>query len=345
MKNLLKAALLAGLVSLVSSGVFAQTATTTTAESSVTVFFVTCADKAIVNLSGNMLAGFDVYYQVFNGAGGTGTALSAVRQVSVTGAYAVSDQAVYTNGATIPTGSMGSAKIYIAREGVGDAVGEASLVDTVDDAQDGCGTPQNAAANGVDVGAGAAADTTTTTELAPIYTPGGGILNPELEPEPLVVIGARQSISYRSPNAGLVFAECSNFPLRAEPGMIYDTDAVTVYWSWFAKTDAQLAEHFANANYAVRMNDAPLPGAQVNIDNPQTISRNQWLFYTVPLGYLRPGRYDVDFLLTWDAVTNDGYDDYGPGTDNVEMRASCSFTVSDNPTADSPPVNGMYNPR
>ena len=39
------------------------------AESNVTIFFVTCDTKAVMNVSGNMDAGSDVFYQVFAGAG------------------------------------------------------------------------------------------------------------------------------------------------------------------------------------------------------------------------------------------------------------------------------------
>jgi hypothetical protein len=54
-----------------------------------------------------------------------------------------------------------------------------------------------------------------------------------MAPEPLVKIGARSA--QRSQTAGLIFAECDRYPLT-DPGVLYDTDDLVVFWSWFAKT-------------------------------------------------------------------------------------------------------------
>ena len=62
------------------------------------------------------------------------------------------------------------------------------------------------------------------------------------------MIGARLSDHFRSDTPGLIFAQCDAFPL-AEPGIIYDNDTVTIFWSWFTKTQAQMDEHLANAIY------------------------------------------------------------------------------------------------
>ena len=86
------------------------------------------------------------------------------------------------------------------------------------------------------------APTTATVDVGPpIVSPFGGFLNPDLEitPEPIVVIGARPHPAYRSPTPGLVFAECTEALPRAMPGVIYDTDNVVIFWSWFARTEEQ----------------------------------------------------------------------------------------------------------
>jgi len=52
----------------------------TLAQSSVQIFFVACDTRSVINLSGNMDPGFDVFYQVFSGAGATGTPITSLRQ-------------------------------------------------------------------------------------------------------------------------------------------------------------------------------------------------------------------------------------------------------------------------
>src|SRR5215216_4925801 len=89
--------------------------TTTKFNSSVTVFAVICENQAVVNLSGTMEPAFDVYYQVFSGAQGGGTALTNLRRVQVDGTYAFSEAVPYS-GATVAAGTTGSVKVYIAKE-------------------------------------------------------------------------------------------------------------------------------------------------------------------------------------------------------------------------------------
>ncbi len=62
------------------------------------------------------------------------------------------------------------------------------------------------------------------------------------------------------------------------------------------------------------------------------------------VGNLRPGHYEVDYQLTWNAPVNDGFDDFGPGTDNPIEANTCNFNVLRNP--DNGPVSytGMFNP-
>src|SRR3990172_5409749 len=63
--------------------------------SSVNIFYVACENQGVINFDGTMQPGYDIYYQLFSGPSGGGTALTALRQVSVNGSYAVSDQVAY----------------------------------------------------------------------------------------------------------------------------------------------------------------------------------------------------------------------------------------------------------
>lgn len=299
------------------------------AESNVQIFFVTCDTKSVINVSGNMDAGSDVFYQVFSGSGGTGAALTNMRQLQVNGAYAVSEVVNYNAGSTVAAGGTASAKVYIARES---GVKASNTPFVVDDIQDGCNNPQNALVSSTDAGAGGTT-TTTTTGGSNILSPFGGVINPgvTVAPQPLVVIGPRTVVNpLRSATPGVLFAECDQNLPGAAPGLLYDNDNITIFWSWFAKTEQLVQDHLAQAQYDISLNTAPLENVGISpITRPN--NRNFWVFYTANIGHLKPGQYGVAMHLTWKQAINDGYDDYGPGTDNVELFSTCTFTIDKNP--------------
>lgn len=322
------------------AGTPAATTTGPSNDSQGTLFV--CADSVILDFTGTSLVGWDIYYQVFSGTTGSGTAITNLRQVPVAGIYAVSDKLNYNSGITVAAGGSASAKVDIARESDPTRI-DFSYVLT--DTQDGCGSPSNTLANGEDVsGAGGSTGTNnsgtagvTTHILAP-----GGVLNPNLQPEAAVVVGARLSDRYRSTTPGLIFAQCDSYPL-AEPGIVYDTDTVTIFWSWFTKTEAQMADELASAIYKVKFNNADLPMTQLSAP-VQRDDGNFWVFYTATVGNLRPGHYEVGFEHTWRTAVNDGYADYGPGTTNPREAGICNFDVLLNPDGKSIEHTGMYFP-
>lgn len=318
MRKLILIAVLAALITLGAQAALA--------ESTVQIFFVACENQAVINLTGSMDAGFDVYYQVFSGAGASGAALTSLRQVQVNGQYAVSEQIAYTSGATVPAGSVASVRVSIAREG---SPNRTTYTTTVDDIQDGCANPQNPTTSSVDAGAGAI---TTTTAGGTIRSPFGGFINPNVAatPEPIVVIGARTVlVEGRSATPGVIFAECDNFLPQAAPGLLYDNDNIVIFWSWFARTAQQVEDHLAQAQYEVSLNTAPLINVQVS--PAQKIGTNFWVFYTANIGRLKPGRYGVEFKLSWKQAISDGYDEFGPDTDNPTQNSTCTFEIKQNP--------------
>ncbi|MCB9454494.1 MAG: hypothetical protein H6671_00745 [Anaerolineaceae bacterium] len=312
--------LVVGLVILLISGI-----SPTLAQSNVEYFFVACENQAVMNLSGEMGAGYDVYYQVFSASSGTGNALTALRQVSVNGTYAFSERVPYNSGATVAFAAIASAKIIIAREG-----NPSSTIyeTTVDDLQDGCADPLNALGTSLDSGS----ETANQVDTGPgIQSPFGGIINPNINatPEPLVVIGARQIAQPgRSQTPGMIFAQCNAFP-RANPGVLYDNDNVVVFWSWFAKTRAQVEDHIAHAQYSVTLNTAPFTNV---VASPIELRNGDyWVFFSAQVGHLSPGKYGVEYKLTWDTAISDGYADYGPETDNLSENGDCTFFITPNP--------------
>ncbi len=292
---------------------------------SVQINYVACGDAGVINVSGTLLAGWDIYYQLFDSAGGAGNALSSLRQLSVDGSYAVSERLPYANGATLGAGATGSARVLIARDTNSSSV---DFQTTVNDVNDGCSNPQNAAASSVDTGSGAPSGSGASAAVR-ILAPGSGFLNPNLEQEEVVFVGARPSLQFRSQTPGLVFAECDGFQL-ATPGLVYDTDSVTIFWSWFTRTSAQMDQHLATAQYSVRLNTALLD----NVTRSEPGRRggvNTWVFFQSTVGNLQPGHYEVEYKLSWSEPHFDGYDDYGPGTENPELTGRCNFNILRNP--------------
>jgi hypothetical protein len=297
-------------------------------QSTVAIFFVACNNQAVVNFTGDMKSGYTVYYQVFSNPKGTGNALTALRKTGVTGKYAFSETVPYINNATLAGSAIGSVRVLIAR----DSDSNRSVLDTtVDDLQDGCNAPQNPLGASTDAGS-ISAEATAEADGPAILSPFGGTINPfrPETPVPLVVIGARTQVGTgRSGTPGVIFAECDRFLSRAAPGLLYDNDNITIFWSWFAKTEQEVADHIAQAQYDVKLNRAPLGPVIVSAITKRT--QNFWVFYSVPIGPLRPGNYGVEFRLNWKAKISDGFDDYGPGTKNQEVYSTCTFKVELNP--------------
>jgi hypothetical protein len=305
------------------------TTTTTVTDSSVNIFVVICETQAVVNLSGGLTSNRELYYQIFSGPQGTGTALTTLRRVSVTGAYTFSEVVPYAGG-TVPAATIGSAYVAITRVGAPDSPTFSTFVD---DIQDGCASPQNVVGASTDTGANAVTSTTTTsTPENPILSPFGGFLNPGYTPppQPLVVIGAREDLETpRQATPGLIFAECESYRI-AEPGIVFDTDDVIIFWSWYARTAQQVQDHIDHANYSVAYyGEVPPP----NVQRSQIVKRGStyWVFYTSHLGNLNPAAYNIYYSVSWNNPITDGYGDYGPGTETEELRSGCHFIVSPNP--------------
>ncbi len=319
----------------------------TTQGTTVEAFAVLCTDAVVVRFSGTMLSGWDIYYQAFNGPNGTGTALTNVRQASVAGDFLFNERLAYNSGSTLATGATGSIKAFVAREG------NSSSVDfefTVNDFNDGCSSdtttqPTGSADTGTTTGStdttAAAASTSRPGFTTSLLAPNGGLLNPNLQPEAAVVIGARPSDTFRSETPGLLFAECDEYPL-ALPGLIYDNDTVVVYWSWYTKTLEDMQQHIDNAIYVASINTARFNDVQRT--EPVRRNGNYWVFYSFTAGQLRPGHYEVAYDLTWANPVNDGYDDYGPGTARPRESGNCNFDVTRNPQNQSVDYIDMFFP-
>ena len=317
---------------------------TTEPQSTVSIFVVICEGQAVMNLSGTMLAGFDVYYQIFGGAGGTGDALSTLRRVNADGDFDFSEVVTYPEGSTVAAGGIGSAYVSISREGAPDS---SAYNEFVDDLQDGCADPLNPL--GVSTPSdgsvtssddGTRGPGTNTGGTSTILSPFGGVLNPNYIPpeKPIVQVGPREEFVFpRQETPGLIFAECDAFPV-AEPGIVYDSDNTVIYWSWFTDTLEQMEDHIANVDYSVTYYQT-LPLPNVIRTEPRLINGNYWTFWYAQLGNLRAGQYYIEYKVRWDAPVFDGFANYGPGTENELLLSGCSFDVRENPDDDPVSLN------
>lgn len=344
---------------LVSGLAAAQTDTTDSTDdaatsgdsSTVSWLFVACENSAVIDLTGFMETGYDVYVQVFREIGTSGTPLTPVTQVSVSGDYQVSPQISYAGGEVLAFGQYATAQISIAREG---SPSSTTFTGTVNDVQDGCATPTY---EGVDTSTADGGLGSTGTNPAQIYSPLGGIINPnivaDLPQESIVQLGARPSLNpffgqQRSDTAGMIFAECNRYP-GSEPGLLYDTDGLTIFWSWFASTPELVEDHLREARYQIWINSQSFPAEDI-IDHAarsqiqQREDGNYWVFYTIDLGDLwAPGEYSVGYRLEWANPISDGYEEFGPGTGNNFLESACDFTISKNPWGvDDPYRNPNY---
>lgn len=337
------------MTSLMAGNTFAQT---TEPSSSVFFFFAACETQGVIDFNGTMEAGFDLYVQLFDQVGGGGTALTPLTRVSVSGDYQVSQVLTYSDGRTLLLGQFASAVITIASEsnssntiytdGIDDVRDSCidpaySSTDTFTDGQSGSSTPLVDPVTGNIIGTG------EVIASSGIFTPDGGTLNEifSAPQEAIVQLGARPSditettFAGRVTDPGLIFAECDQYPL-ADPGVVWDVDTITVFWSWFAATPELVQQHIDNAQYEIFLSSdyayrQTFPDVNVSAITERE-DGNYYVFYTANLGNgFRSGEYQVDYYLTWDTVIADGYDLFGPGTATEFFISTCTFDVNPNP--------------
>ncbi len=300
----------------------------TTFTSTVNWFYSACEDRMVIDLSGTMEAGYDLYYQAFDAYGGLGAAITGLRRVSVDGDYAVSQIIYWLDGATRALGTPISVDIRIASENDPEStIFQAPSDDTLGE----CAEPASTLVEGIDT-----SDLPRLVTSSGVFTPDGGLLNPVYSrpAEPIVQIGARPAPTTepgRTANPGLVFAECADVE-GADPGLLYDTDTIRVFWSWYAKTQEQVQAHIDNAQYAITLHGLSIPNVEVSEVKQIPGSLNWWVFYTVNFGdKWEPGIYDINYAVGWAEAISDGYANFGPGTENERLGSRCTFIIQQNP--------------
>jgi hypothetical protein len=127
-----------------------------------------------------------------------------------------------------------------------------------------------------------------------------------------------------------VLAYCNDtFYGRPAPTDLAAGSTIDIWWSWFARTEAQIQEHLDNVIYDVALDGLPLTDwQQYRTTVRQESDGNYYVYWYVPAGPLGSGPHEITYRVTWRAQISDGYDTFGPGTNNAVETGSCNFTVN-----------------
>jgi uncharacterized protein YgiM (DUF1202 family) len=103
---------------------------------------------------------------------------------------------------------------------------------------------------------------------------------------------------------------------------------IDIFWFWYARTEQQVRDHIAAANYEVRL-DGNLIGNWRNFTSSiqQRDDGLYYVFWYVRSQPLDAGEHRITYQVTWNNPINDGFEDFGPGTANPLHTGTCTFTV------------------
>jgi hypothetical protein len=152
---------------------------------------------------------------------------------------------------------------------------------------------------------------------APIPTNSGPVQAPTTSGEPVIQSGVD------------LYVNCDRPPrqsLRAPSNMAAGSTA-EVWWYWYARTEEQIADHLAAAQYEVSINGQavrrPMDYAKpIRESGPDVVVD---FFY--PTGELAAGTYTIEYRVTWSRQIYDGYNFFGPGTNTLDETGTCTFVV------------------
>jgi len=148
-----------------------------------------------------------------------------------------------------------------------------------------------------------------------------------------------QLLPYRDPLRTDILAYCDLPDFRKDKGgrSFTSSQALTVYWTWFAQSAEQIQDQLDYGVYQVSLElktDGQFKSIKTfdNWKNYQTrvetTSKTRLeVGWFVPIGTLLAGDYRVSFKLTWTQQISDGDKTYGPGGKETVNTGSCEFSV------------------
>lgn len=125
-----------------------------------------------------------------------------------------------------------------------------------------------------------------------------------------------------------VLAYCDDRTLgMPPPSDLAAGSSIDIYWSWYALTRDQIAQHVAAAVYDVRLDGERLTNWRLGIQPILQRGDRYYQYWYVPVGPLTAGEHVITYNLSWTQRIFDGFAEFGPGTANVTQSGSCTFTV------------------
>jgi hypothetical protein len=202
------------------------------------------------------------------------------------------------------------------------------------------GTPETSANSGSTTPFLPIIDVTSINQTATALA--GGIVAPTLSPTGQLITATLSGVLTGTPSSGIgqegnsspqqgvdVLAYCNNPAYRTPaPTNLVAGATIDIWWSWFAKTEAQVRDHLANAVYAVDIDGVTLQNLrQYQGSIRQQSDGNYYVYWYVPAGPLTSGSHEITYSVTWTNAISDGYEQFGPGTTNTSQSGKCTFTV------------------
>lgn len=168
--------------------------------------------------------------------------------------------------------------------------------------------------------------TTVNTTLAPTVDaalggPASGPINVTAPPPvTLPPPSTRQNVD--------VLAYCDDRSLGAPPPTdLAAGSSIDIFWSWYALTPGQIADHVEAAVYDVRLNGERLTNWRSGLQPVVQREGRYYQYWYVPVDPLTTGPQVITYTLTWTRPINDGFADFGPGTSVITQTGTCNFSV------------------
>lgn len=150
----------------------------------------------------------------------------------------------------------------------------------------------------------------------PIPTNSGPVSAPTTSGEPIIQRGVDLYVNCDAPPRGSLRAP-TNLAAGSTP---------EIWWYWYARTEAQIADHLAAAVYEIKINGQPLR-RPMDFAQPVRKSGDYVVDFFYPTGELAAGTYKIDYRVTWRQQIYDGYNFFGPGTNTLSETGTCTFVV------------------
>jgi len=158
---------------------------------------------------------------------------------------------------------------------------------------------------------------TNLTETAPaIPTSNDPIAAPTTSGEPVI----QDRVS--------VLVECDNREAgQPAPSNLAAGSSVQLYWRWFAKTEQQVRDHLSAAQYSLRVNSQAISRTRLSFTSIIQRGGDYAVDWLTVVGPLDAGTYRVEYTVSWTQQIYDGYDYFGPSTNNLQYTGTCTFVV------------------